>query len=68
MKYIVKGHPMASGERSTTEETGNSRRCSLGVFGSAGLLDDSECGGAVAFDERVPFPPHTVILLTDRPA
>ena len=68
MKYIVKGNPMSGGGRVIPECNAFSGRFAVGLFGSSGLSDDSHHGIPAGHEERIPFPPRTLILLADNPA
>ncbi|MFH0981230.1 MAG: hypothetical protein V2A79_06810 [Planctomycetota bacterium] len=68
MKFLVKGSPMSRGARATAQEIGPSGRYAVGLFGGSALADVLASGISLMQADRVPFPPHTVILLADDPA
>jgi hypothetical protein len=62
MNFIVKGNPMCGGER-TTEENAAGGRCAAGVFRRAGLANAYAGAATPGPEERIPFPPRTVVVL-----
>jgi hypothetical protein len=54
---------MSSGGHTTARTIGAGGRYAVGLFGGSGLLEADDQERPVAPADRIPFPPHTVVML-----
>lgn len=65
MKHIVKGSPMCDGGRATAQEIGACGRYAVGLFRGFSVTDEVGNSLPAQREDYIPFPPNTIIALTD---